>query len=355
MLGSIALTPLEVTLKSGMPASTQPMFDIFFSLICHVLPSIGLCCLLLYISISNRNIMDVSGFLKEQRSNHRLSSEFPEKLKDTPCFLGIDEAGRGPVLGPMVYATCVCPISFKDQLAELGCDDSKVLKEDQRDELFVKLNSHTQDFIAWVVHILSPEYISKSMLSKNKYNLNSISHDTAIGLIKFVQDNGIQLTEVYVDTVGSPESYQAKLKQRFPTIDITVESKADATYPIVSAASICAKVCRDKTVKTWNFGENGNKNNEYGSGYPSDPKTKSWLRSNVDPVFGFSNFVRFSWSTARNILQDEAVEVDWPEDEAQDGSTSSIPTITSFFRTPDQKNRDHVFFLNHGLSSANSF
>lgn len=299
--------------------------------------------------------MDVSGYLNKRRSNHRLSSEFPEKLRDTPCFLGIDEAGRGPVLGPMVYAACVCPVSMKEQLAELGCDDSKVLKEEQRDELFVKLNSHTQDFIAWVTHILSPEYISKSMLSRNKYNLNSISHDTAIGLIKFVQDSGIQLAEVFVDTVGAPESYQAKLKQRFPTIDITVESKADATYPIVSAASICAKVCRDKTVKSWNFGGNGSKDREYGSGYPSDPKTKSWLRSNVDPVFGFSDFARFSWSTARNILEDEAAEVNWPEDEVQNDSTLNTPSITSFFGSSEQKQHDHAFFINHGLSSTKSF
>ena len=77
---------------------------------------------------------------------------------------------------------------------------------------------------------------------RQKYNLNSISHDCAIRLIKRALEKGVKVTEVYVDTVGDPDKYQAKLKAIFPDIDITVAKKADALYAIVSAASICAKV-----------------------------------------------------------------------------------------------------------------
>lgn len=301
--------------------------------------------------------MDISKFTADQTKNCKLVSKIPDHLKKEPCFLGIDEAGRGPVLGPMVYATCFCSLSHKEKLAGLGCDDSKALKEEQRDELFLKLDACTDDFVGWIVNILSPSYISTSMLSRTKYNLNSISHDTAIDLIRSVQNLGIELKEVYVDTVGSPASYQAKLKERFPSIDITVESKADATYPIVSAASICAKVCRDRAVKTWRFPENVKASENYGSGYPSDPSTKAWLRQNIDPVFGFPDFVRFSWSTARNILDDEAVAVEWPDEEEEEGDKkSNTPAITSFFNSKDSKMRTrHSFFIENHLTTIDSF
>ena len=298
--------------------------------------------------------MDVSEFTKDQRVNRKIHSKFSQELRNSPCFLGIDEAGRGPVLGPMVYAACVCPLQRKADLGELGCNDSKALSEDQRDELFLKLDSCTGSFVGWIVHILSPEYISKSMLRHTKYNLNSISHDTAIDLIKSVQASGVQLAEAYVDTVGCPVKYHAELKARFPAIDITVESKADATYPIVGAASICAKVCRDKTVRTWNFPGMVKTHNEYGSGYPSDPKTKAWLRRNVDSIFGFPHFVRFSWSTAKSIMDDEAVSVEWPDDE-EDETQRIAPPITNFFGSHKSKRVRHSYFEGQNLQPVRFF
>jgi ribonuclease H2 subunit A len=72
-----------------------------------------------------------------------------------------------------------------------------------------------------------------------------------------------------------------------------VESKADLTYPVVSAASICAKVTRDTAVT-----KIAAKVGDVGCGYPSDPKTKDWIKENKDPVFGYdSRYVRMSWKT----------------------------------------------------------
>ena len=89
----------------------------------------------------------------------------------------------------------------------------------------------------------------RSMYKRSKYNLNTMSHDTAIDLVKLALEKGVQVAEIYVDTVGPPEKYQAKLQEIFPAQKVTVAKKADSLYPCVSAASICAKVCQNQTKK----------------------------------------------------------------------------------------------------------
>ena len=180
--------------------------------------------------------------------------------------------------------------------------------------------------------------------------------NSAIELAKLVIEAGARITEIYVDTIGKPEKYQAKLEQIFPDIKITVAKKADSTYPIVSAASICAKVSRDHAIRAWQFLE-GSITTEYGSGYPNDPETKKWLSENVDPVFGFPHIVRFSWSTAEKILESDALSVEW--EEMEDVRNPGDQKISSFFaKSPDksfksQKKR-HQFFTERCLFNTST-
>lgn len=75
------------------------------------------------------------------------------------------------------------------------------------------------------------------------------------------------LSHVYVDTVGEAGAHAARLKRNFPAVEFTVESKADATYPIVGAASIVAKTCRDAVLKE-TMKKAGFEDAKFGSGYP---------------------------------------------------------------------------------------
>lgn len=237
-----------------------------------------------------------------------------------PCIMGIDEAGRGPVLGPMVYGCLYCARSYEKTLSTLNFADSKTLKEEKREELFENLKA--DESIGWAVDIIDPRELSAKMLKKNKINLNEISHDSAIGLITKVLNMGVLLTEVYVDTVGDTEKYRSKLSERFPAVHFVVAKKADSLYPVVSGASIAAKVTRDRALREWVLDETAEElHKNFGSGYPGDPDTKAWLQHHKHLVFGFPTLVRFSWGTCTPYFKDIA-EVVW-ESADEDGSSSS--------------------------------
>ncbi|XP_013173229.1 PREDICTED: ribonuclease H2 subunit A [Papilio xuthus] len=297
---------------------------------------------------------------KDNAENFFSSSEIPPICKSEACMLGVDEAGRGPVLGPMVYGVAYCPLSQKKILESLGCADSKALTEDKRDEIFTKMLTEQEsiDNVGWKAEVISPKYISNSMYRRAKHSLNEVSMNSAISLIQMVLDGGVNLAEIYVDTVGPPEKYQAKLSEIFPNIKITVAKKADSIYPIVSAASIVAKVTRDHALKVWNFKEGLDMDHsQFGSGYPGDPLTKKFIREQIDHVFGYPLLVRFSWSTAELMLQEKAATCTFEDiDESPNKKAAGTKSISTFFSPKDKTSRKrHKFFQERCLKMTNAF
>jgi ribonuclease H2 subunit A len=238
-----------------------------------------------------------------------------------PVLLGVDEAGRGPVIGPMVYGCAFAPIDT--DFKSYGFADSKQLNPDQRDQLFSLIKASEQ--IGYITHALSAEELSTKMLRKNKYNLNAISHDTCAGLIRRALERGVVVTEVYIDTVGDPEKYQQKLQYIFPGIKVTVAKKADSLYPIVSAASICAKVTRDLLVQAIPADDV-----PVGSGYPADERSVKYLESIFHPVLGFNDYVRYSWSTVDEMIKTKGgVDFVWHEENDQE-NIKGAQAMTNF-------------------------
>ena len=70
-----------------------------------------------------------------------------------PCVLGVDEAGRGPVLGPLVYGIAYCPLSYQDEMKQIGFADSKALTAERRDTLLSALIDHDQ-YLGWAVRVM---------------------------------------------------------------------------------------------------------------------------------------------------------------------------------------------------------
>ncbi len=259
--------------------------------------------------------------------------------------MGIDEAGRGPVLGPMVYGAAWAPLEDKDSALQ-GVDDSKKLAEGERDRLFEVLERAPR--VGFRVESLSASHISRAMLGKrNKTSLNALAFDATKALIQGALDENVNVASCFVDTVGDAGRWREKLLEVFPFIEFTVCPKADAIYPIVSAASIVAKVTRDRDVeelqrdlgekeKVEEEGKGGEKPDEkinIGSGYPGDPATKSFLESSKHPLFGWGQHVRFSWSTAARALavEEGGVAVAWEDDEENENNNNNNNNKKSSF------------------------
>ena len=234
--------------------------------------------------------------------------------KDT-IILGIDEAGRGPVMGPMVYACAYWKEEYDSDIRKkFKFNDSKALKPEEREKMFEQINLHP-NLIRYELIVLTSDYISREMLKRQKVSLNQISQDSAKILIKTALDKKVNVRKIYVDTVGPATSYQALLKNSLEdkTIEVTVEPKADAKYECVSAASIVAKVTRDKKIEIIE-----KEDENCGSGYPSDPKTKEWLKDNYDNIFGFGREVRFSWKTVDNMFKENNNKCEWEDYDSEE-------------------------------------
>ena len=258
----------------------------------------------------------------------------------------------------MVYGCLYLPLEqHRSLLAESHhFDDSKVLTPVVRSSLMQKLCTSDTDLYrdcGWATRVMSARDISAGMLKMaGTYNLNAQAMDATIELIRDVFAKGINVKEIYIDTIGSPAVYQKKLERIFPATSITVAKKADSLYPCVSAASVCAKVTRDAALEVCyknhsspsNCHEaSGTSAEGWGSGYPSDARCTAWLKANMNPIFGWGNECRFSWGTAKDLLEAKGnTRIDWPVDEDEQGLQ-----VTDFFSAAacDQHSRDSDEFM----------
>lgn len=266
----------------------------------------------------------------------------------TPVVLGVDEAGRGPVIGPMVYGIFYLPIELQHSLLAQThhFDDSKVLTPLVRARLMSLLCDPQTDLFencGWAIKSLSARDIGAGMMRNGgSYNLNAQAMDATIEIIQGVIARGINVAEIYVDTIGQPGIYQKKLAAIFPNVKVTVEKKADSLFPCVSAASVVAKVTRDVSCEVLysrieeeilqRFEEEGVAAIDeagWGSGYPQD--AKPWLKNNIHDLFGWGPECRFSWGTAKDILEDDskATQVQWPDDDKENNKLSQYFAVGS--------------------------
>ena len=205
---------------------------------------------------------------------------------------GCDEAGRGPLIGPMVLATVAIDKKNIPLLAELGVKDSKLLSAKRREEMYPKIKE-----LASHVEISVVPSNEIDMRRGTGTNLNQIE---AMKIVEMLAK--INPMEAYIDSPhsGNPQKFETVIRSMSIEpldFEFICEHKADYKYPIVAAASIIAKVERDRAVakikKEIGF--------EFGSGYIADEITKEFVENNRSA----DRFVRKSWQPYKDIMARE--------------------------------------------------
>lgn len=207
--------------------------------------------------------------------------------------LGVDEAGRGPVIGSMFVGGFLVDKDKLDEVENLGVKDSKKLSNKLRDSIDEVLEDYGDTFLKEV----EAEEIDEL---REIMSLNEIELHAFVDIIERAEPD-----EVFVD-LPEPDGdrfirkMKRELPERFQDVKFVAEHEADDTYPVVSAASIVAKSARERHTQELKekYGY------DFKSGYPHDKPTINFLEKFVEEKGELPKETRKSWSTAERILKE---------------------------------------------------
>jgi len=209
-------------------------------------------------------------------------------------ILGIDEAGKGPVIGNMFVAGVVIDKNDVAKLKHLGIRDSKSLSQYMREAYY-----------SIIKKIAKKIYVKEVSVDEiDRRNINKILAEKYVEIVRdALRDFEENIKEIIIDLPSmSPEKLRNRIKLLNFHGRIITEHFADKKYVVVSAASIVAKVYREKHIENLKkiYGD-------FGSGYPSDEKTISWIKEFYLRNKFLPNIVRKSWKTIKSIAPKEYV------------------------------------------------
>ena len=235
--------------------------------------------------------------------------------------IGIDEAGRGPVIGPLVVCSVAIPNKDVGLLVEKGVKDSKDLSAGKRQQIkdwFLK-NCEARGWQFSLIHC-QPERIDNAVLRKG---LNILETELFAESINDLEFESGAVVNIICDACDVDEQrFSRRVSQlidRWPWKQSTISSyhKADENYPIVSMASILAKQARDAAVRAIELDIGF----PIGSGYPSDKKTIDAVRKMIDKKP--HEQLRWSWSTVKRIWGEEH-NLELPTRDQTSGSQTTL-------------------------------
>lgn len=212
---------------------------------------------------------------------------------------GVDEAGRGPVIGPLVICGALFPSDAIDKLHAAGVHDSKQLTPAAREALVPVIKGLAIDH---ELVILAPRDINKAMAKKTSLNEIEVQ-GFARAVNTLIARNGTGM-KVWMDAADvNPDRFKDRIARLLDEkVPLKAMHKADETVVAVGAASILAKTTRDAAIA-----ELHEKHGDLGSGYPADPKTRDFLKSYHRQTGKFPSFARTRWETLRDLEREMGV------------------------------------------------
>jgi ribonuclease HII len=205
---------------------------------------------------------------------------------------GVDDAGRGCIIGPLVLAGVALEESQISKLNGIGVRDSKTLSPSAR----IRLYPLIKDLAYKVVSVkVPPEEVDKYVARRKKYiKLNLLEAEAAAKVVEELEADLVYIDASDTDPERFKKNVVALIKRR---VEVISEHNADKTYPIVSAASIVAKVERDAEIARLR-----ERYGNFGSGYPADPNTIAFLREWLGKHGEIPPFARKTWKTWRRLV-----------------------------------------------------
>lgn len=208
--------------------------------------------------------------------------------------LGIDEAGRGPVIGPLVIAGCLITEEVEREFKKLGVKDSKKLTAKKRAELDKSIRELAETFEIIIIPPLQIESENaKGIL------LNELEAIAAAEIINRINKGFGEMTIAIDCPNPNTENWRQLVLSRIKrksNVHLVCEHKADVNHTSVSAASILAKCIRDKEVECLK-----EKFGDIGSGYCHDPATIRFIAENLKK-YEYSGIFRKTWATWKDAM-----------------------------------------------------
>ena len=206
---------------------------------------------------------------------------------------GLDEAGRGCLLGPLVVAGVSVTEGGARKLGEIGVKDSKKLTPSQREALYPEIQ-RTAKKVRWLG--IPPGEIDEVVT--RGIRLRKLNYLEAVYFARVIDALGASRVTVDASDV-IPRRFRNDIVANLERpCEVAAHHKADRDFPVVSAASIVAKVERDRAVARLRE-EHG----DFGSGYPSDPLTRAFFIERMKRGEPLPGYVRRSWKTWLNLEQ----------------------------------------------------